>query len=461
MTHRERKVRRNRARVQSSKLGFEGLEPRTVLSGMPIDLQSLAVTSLTRLSGGRLPPVESSGPVADVEAAGFSVTLSSRVPNGLPVRVMVTAVGSDGRPVPFSGEATISSSDPSAKLPETVTLTRGRALVSVTFATAGEQTLSVTTSGEIPVTGTGTTQVAEPIVATQLAVLLPTKAKVGMPVQVMVMAVDANGRSVPSFNGELVLSSSDEAATLPEAVTFQRGRALATVTFGTEGDQTLAARAGDLVAQATTSVAAQPAVADFRIELRPEVVAGSSTVVAAVAVAADGRVIRDFSGSATLTSSDQGARLPETVRFHRGRAVFQVAFAAVGEQQLTVASGDVQATAATIVKAAPAVASLRIWMPLRTVVGVPTVAQVMALDSEGRPVRGFNGTLDVTSSDAGARLPPSVRFINGVALIRVSFATIGEQTLTVRDPANAEVAGTAATQVMDVRLPSLPPVRRR
>ena len=119
------------------------------------------------------------------------------------------------------------------------------------------------------------------------------------------MALDANGRSVPTFTGELSLGSSDDAAALPETVTFVRGRAKATVVFGTAGEQVLTARAGDLVAEATVTVESQPTVADFRLLLRSEVVAGSPTVVAAVAVDADGEAIRDFSGTATVASSDE------------------------------------------------------------------------------------------------------------------------------------------------------------
>lgn len=431
-----------------------------VLSGMPIDLIGLAQTALTRLSGGRLPPVEGSDPVADVAAADFSVTLPSLVPNGLPVRALIVAVGADGRPVPFSGEATLSSSDPAARFPETITLTRGRAFVSVTFATAGEQTLSVTTAGDAPISGSDTTQVAAPVAATQLALRLPPTTRIGAPVPVMIMALDANGRSVPGFTGELSFASSDEAATLPETVSFVRGRAVATVTFGTAGEQTLTATAGDLVAEAKTTVATQPAVADFRIELPSDAVVGRPIMAVAVAIDGEGKPIRDFSGSAALASSDEGATLPETVQFRWGRAYFQVAFATLGEQQITVTSGEVTASAATTVKAAPSVTSLSLWLPGKVVAGLPMIAQVMALDAEGRPVRSFNGSFTVTSSDADATLPSTVEFLNGIALIRVAFATTGLQTLTVTDPANAELAATASSEVMAL-VPNLPPWLRR
>jgi hypothetical protein len=445
---------------RSSRLGLEGLESRTVLSGMPIDLAGLAQSVLTRLSCD--PAVVDAGDqVADVEATGFSVVLPSVVPNGLPVRALIMAVGADGLPVAFNGEISLSSTDEAASLPETATLSRGRGFVSVTFATAGEQTLSVTTGGENPLTGSDTTQVAEPIVATQLVLRLPKEVRADAPVAAMLMAVDASGRRVPNFSGEVSITSSDEAATLPETVTFVMGRAMAPVTFRTEGEQTLTVKAGDLTAEATTMVAAQPAVADFRIQLQPEVVAGRPTLVTVVAVDADGAPVRGFSGSATLTASDEGARLPDAVQFRRGRAYFQVAFASLGEQQITAATGDLKATATTMVKEAPAVSSLTLWMPRQAVVGLPMLIQVAALDADGRLARGFSGILDVKSSDSDATLPSTVEFINGIALLQATFATVGDQTLSVSDPAKPELTASGTTTVIPLRLPELPPWFRR
>ena len=294
---------------------------------------------------------------------------------------------------------------------------------------------------------------AEPIVATRLVVLMPKSTQADSPTRVTIMALDANGRLVPNFRGELTLTSSDPAATLPDSVSFVRGRATATVTFGTEGQQTLTVKAGELTAEASTTVALQPVVTDFRIEIRPEVVAGEAARVALVAVNADGQAIRDFSGSAILASSDESARLPDTIQFRSGRAYFQVAFTALGEQQITATSGDAKATATTLVKAAPAVASIRIWMPRQLVAGLPAIVQLMAFDADGRVVRGFSGSLDVSSSDAEASLPGRATFVNGIALLQVTFMTVGEQSLSVSDPSNADVTGSASTRVMELRLP--------
>ena len=457
MAFNRRSARRN---SPSPRLGIEGLEARAVLSGMPIDLVGLVNDGLSRLTGGRLPAIDAGDWATDVEATGFSVVLPSAVPNGLPVRALIMAVGADNRPASFTGDVTLSSTDGAAVLPETVSLSRGRAFVSVTFKTAGEQTLSLSSGGETPLTGSDSTLVGEPIVATQLAIRIPESTRVGAPSRVMLMAVDANGRSVPHFSGDVTFTSSDEAASLPETITFVRGRAVATVTFGTPGEQTLTAKAGDLTAEAVTTVVAQPVVADFRIELRSEVVAGETTRVRVVAIDADGTAIRDFSGSATIASSDAEATLPETVQFRRGRGYFAAAFATLGDQQLTLTAGEVKATATTAVKEAPAVAGINVWMPRQVIAGLPMLAQLVAVDADGRMVRGFSGSLAVSSSDAEATLPSTVDFVNGIALLRVTFDTAGEQTLSVGGGESA-VGGSGTTAVRALRLPSLPSWGRR
>jgi hypothetical protein len=77
-------------------------------------------------------------------ATRFSITLPWAVPDGEPVKVTIMAVDATGRAMPsHRGTATLTSTDPAATFPTTVTFVNGRATVSVTFATAGKQTLSV------------------------------------------------------------------------------------------------------------------------------------------------------------------------------------------------------------------------------------------------------------------------------------------------------------------------------
>jgi hypothetical protein len=131
----------------------------------------------------------------------------------------------------------------------------------VTFATAGSQSLSVRGGAAGDITGTVTTTVTAAPVVTRFAVMLPRAVPVGVPVTVTLLALDAQGRPVPSHGGTATLTSTDAAATLPATITFVNGRATARVVFATLGQQTLSASqqtpsapSGSIVGSGTTEV---------------------------------------------------------------------------------------------------------------------------------------------------------------------------------------------------------------
>jgi hypothetical protein len=212
--------------------------------------QSVTVRSLseTPVSG-----TASTRVAAQPTVASFLVGLPRRVVAGTPVNVGIVALDAARRPIPgYSGTAT---------LPESVTFINGRASARVTFATAGSQSLSVRGGAAGDITGTVTTTVTAAPVVTRFAVMLPRAVPVGVPVTVTLLALDAQGRPVPSHGGTATLTSTDAAATLPATVTFVNGRATARVVFATLGQQTLSASqqtpsapSGAIVGSGTTEV---------------------------------------------------------------------------------------------------------------------------------------------------------------------------------------------------------------
>jgi hypothetical protein len=136
--------------------------------------------------------------------------------------------------------------------------------------------------------------------------------------------------------------------------------------------------------------------------------------------------------------------------------VARVTFGTPGSQTVSVrggVGGDILATASTTVVAVPVVSTFGVLLPRAVPAGVPVVATVVALDAQGRPVPTFTGTASLASSDQAAKLPPTVTFVNGRALVRIMFTTLGEQTLTVT---SGSVVGTGKTRVGEV---TIQPVR--
>ena len=440
----------NRARRRKQISGFVGLEqlePRAVLSG-----DGLLATLPLPTDG----PLVVTPPTA-AAATGFRLMLPPAAPNGMPVAAMIGAMDAAGLPVfSFNGSVTLTSSDSAATFPASVTLVNGRAFVPVTFRTAGTQTLTATDAADAARTTTASTTVSAPAVATKLLVFLPPQAKAGVATAVTVLAVDAAGRPVSSFNGSATVASSDSAASLPLVeVLFKSGRATFEATFATAGRQTLTVTSlGDskVTGTAATTVAAPQTLASFLVMVPPRVLAGTAVNIAVIAMDANKRPIPSYAGSATLVSSDTAATLPVSVTFKAGRAVARVTFATTGSQSLTVrggVAGDVAGTATTAVAPAPVAAKLAVMLPRAVPAGTPILAMLVALDAQGKPVPNFTGTASLASSDAAARLPTSVTFVNGRAVARVVFSTLGEQTLTAT---SGVLIGSGATQVGQVTI---------
>lgn len=427
-------------------LGFpERLEPRGMLSGIGIAL---------------VPPPPSDAFVVappPTAVASLRVILPTSAPNGLPMAALVSAVDAAGRPVlSASGSVSVTSSDAAATFPATVQLLNGRAVVPITFRTAGSQTLTVTDALVADRTATASTTVAPPVVAARLLVMLPPQVRAGVPTTVIALAVDAAGRPLPSFGGTATVTSSDTAASLPMIeVLFKNGRATFPVSFATAGKQTVTVTSlGDaqVAGSGSTTVTAAQALASFLVMVPPRVVPGTPVNVAVVALDAAKRPISGYAGTATLSSSDSAATLPATLSFASGRAIARITFVSPGSQTLTVrggVAGDVVGAATVTVVAAPVATRIAVMLPKAVPVGVPVLVTLVAVDDSGRPIVNANGPVAIASSDSAAKFPASVTFVNGRAMIRVVFGTLGEQTLTAT---SGSISGTGKTQVGQVTI---------
>jgi hypothetical protein len=228
----------------------------------------------------------------------------------------------------------------------------GRASFQVSLATAGQQSVTVTSLSDTPVSGTASTRVAAQPTAASFLVTLPSRVVAGASVNAGIIALDAARRPVFGYSGTATLSGSDPAATLPESVTFVNGRATARVTFATAGVQSLSVRggaAGEIAGTVTTTVTAAPVAARFAVTLPRAVPVGVPITVTLLALDAEGKPVRSHGGTATLTSTDAAATLPTTVTFVNGRATVRVVFATLGQQTLSASQQMPSAPSGAIV----------------------------------------------------------------------------------------------------------------
>lgn len=94
-----------------------------------------------------------------------------------------------------------------------------------------------------------------------------------------------------------------------------------------------------------------------------------------------------------------------------------------------------------------AVSYVMTGLPTALWAGHPVTATITAYDAGGEVALGYDGVANPSSSDPSASFLGAVDFDSGVGTATVTFATPGDQTLTVTDVAHPSLAVTGTTRV--------------
>jgi hypothetical protein len=86
-------------------------------------------------------------------------------------------------------------------------------------------------------------------------------------------------------------------------------------------------------------------------------------------------------------------------------------------------------------------------LPAALWAGHPATATITAYDAGGAVALGYDGVAAPSSSDPSASFLGPVNFTSGVGTATVTFATLGDQTLTVTDVAHPSLTATGTTKV--------------
>jgi hypothetical protein len=176
------------------------------------------------------------------------VQVPKSTPVGVPINVTVVAVDASGHMVDgYGGTIAFTSSDMAAVLPAKYTFTasdHGRHKLQIILNTAGTQTVTATDTATASITGKGSVTVNAVGAVTHFGIVGGDVALAGSPVQVKVVALDANNQVVAGYTGTVHFTSSDGSAVLPADYTFvagDHGSHVFSVTFNTTGKETLTA----------------------------------------------------------------------------------------------------------------------------------------------------------------------------------------------------------------------------
>jgi hypothetical protein len=196
----------------------------------------------------------------------------------------------------------------------------------------------------------------------------------------------------------------------------------------------------------------------FRVHiLQSPITAGNAVTAVVAAQDAAGRLVRGFTGTVRLTSSDPVAGLPAAYRFtaaDNGVHRFTVTLKTSAAQSVTAVAGTVAGS--TTVTVLPAAANhLRVDTTANPTAGSPFDVTVTALDRFSNAATDYVGTVHFGTNDpqAGVSLPANYAFNSGDAGVHtfvggVTLLTAGARTVTAANVGSSwPVAAGAVTIV--------------
>jgi hypothetical protein len=207
----------------------------------------------------------------------------------------------------------------------------------------------------------------------------------------------------------------------------------------------------------------------FRIDVAPQATEGEALNVTVEALDGSNNVDPGYTGTVHFTSTDARALLPADMNFtpaDAGVKTFHVTLESPGLQTIT-ATDTVDGTILGSANVNFAY-HFQIAAPAGTMAGAPLTFVVTALDALNNVIPTYTGTVQFTSTDGQATLPPSYTFTSGAGgdngvhtFTGVTLRTAGVQTISVADPATSSATGgtpvavsPGAAAVFDITFPS-------
>jgi hypothetical protein len=332
----------------------------------------------------------------------------------------------------------------------TATLTRTAGATSP-FIAATDVATGVRSSANIVVT---------PLAAVSLSMSVASTTPTGIPLSVVVSAVDRFGNAGTGYTGTVHFASSDPQAVLPADYTFtaaDAGSHTFTATLQTAGTQTLSAT--DTAHPAFSSqaqISASTVVpASFEIFESPTTTAGAAYSFTVVALTATGSVATGYTGTVHFSSSDVQAALPPDYTFTAADGAihtFTATLKTAGTQSISVAdTAHPSATGSLSVSVTPgAVTHFMISGPSSVTKGVGFKITVSSVDYFGNVNPNYRGTVHLSSTDATGGTQNFTFGSNdkGVHIFSYTLNALGFQTLTIVDTTDSSIFGSILVDVL-------------
>jgi hypothetical protein len=202
----------------------------------------------------------------------------------------------------------------------------------------------------------------------------------------------------------------------------------------------------------SATITVSPAAATHFVVSAPAVAtAGASFNFSVTAKDQFNNTATGYGGTVHFTSSDAQAVLPADSTLTAGTGTFSATLKTAGPQTITATdtvTPAITGTSATITVSPAAANHFSVVAPANVTSNVAFTFSVTAKDLFNNTVTGYTGTVHFTSTDldAGTVLPADYTFVtgeNGSHTFSAKLQTVGSQTITATDTANATITGTS------------------
>src|SRR5207245_3937581 len=329
----------------------------------------------------------------------------------------------------------------------------------IILKTAGTQSITATDSVNSSITASGSVTI-NPASANSLIVTgYPSPTTAGAAGAITVTAKDPFGNIASGYMGTVTFSSTDANAILPANYTFttaDHGLHVSSATLKTAGSQSISATDSvttsisgtQLNTTVNAAVANRLAVSRFP----SRTTAGVSQSFRITAQDMFGNTATNFTDIVTFSSTDIQAVLPANYTFtiaDAGVHTFSAILKTAGSQSLTVqdtVNSSVSGTQSGITVNPAAASQLQVnGFPTSVTAGTVYNFTVTALDPYSNTATGYRGTVAFSSTDPQSVLPASYAFTSadaGIHTFSATLNTIGVQSISATDTANASIRGT-------------------
>ena len=392
----------------------------------------------------------------------LKVTAPANAAVGQAFTVGVTAEDASGSPVTtYTGTVHFATSDTGSGvvLPADSTLTNGQGSFSVTLATTGPQTITVSDAANSFSTTASVTVAAAVGPANHLVLATTATPTAGAAFSFTVTAQDSAGNTDTGYAGTVHFTSTDTSTgtVLPANATLTNGQGTFSATLFVAGAQTITAT--DTATASITgalNVSVRPAAASKLALTTGGAYPTAGTPLSFTATALDqyGNTDTAYAGTVHFTSSDTstGVALPADATLTNGQGTFSATLIRAGVQTITAtdnATASITGVLTVTVRAASATKFAASASTTTPTAGAAFSVTLKAQDQYGNTDTAYAGRAHFTSSDtsSGVVLPADSSLTNGQGTFSVTLTKAGAQTVTATDTATASITGSVSVTV--------------